>query len=194
MSYARELIDAIQSCSTQRLRQAIAQVQSDADKAVSHLPAVDQAWARQTRNPVNDALPGLGLTALHVAAKAYSAHAHDRALAGVFNQMVRMLLSAGASPFVEVGAVYQEKWVRTQGADGQIEERRAVAIKQHGLTVAQVCQGRVPPALTAWFADLPPERDTLMATHDKSPRAAEVQRRRQMAQARRERLKQAAVA
>lgn len=153
MNSARTLIDAIQSCSTCNLRRAIAQF----------------------KDQVNDELPDLGVTALHVAAKAYATHTHDRVLSGVFNLMVRMLLGAGASPFAEVGTTYKARLLGTAKVQG---------VDSRGLTVAEVCEGKMPPALKEWFANLPTEAECLL-THSDSPRAALVERRRLMAQVRR---------
>ncbi|MFY2764338.1 hypothetical protein [Arenimonas sp. MALMAid1274] len=141
MSHAHELITAVQSCQPARLRAVIAQLQRLADANVKHLRGSERHWQRKTY--LDDRLPGpLDLTALHVAAKGYAAHADDPTLAQVFDTMVQDLLEAGASPWLEVGA--------KQLCGGL--EGKALMTFAAGKTVAEVCDGRMPPSLSAWFA------------------------------------------
>lgn len=143
MSHALTLINAIQTCDRQQLRRAIRQVQAQA--------ALDDANKKRRKNMrsilpnyINDKLAGaLDVTALHVAAKAYSQHAHIPHLARVFNEMVSDLLEAGASPGATVGARYQ---MRQCGA------KMLPVCVDPGQTVAQVCGCNMPPSLANWFA------------------------------------------
>lgn len=157
MNHAHTLILAIQSCEPDRLRQVIAQLDALADQEVSHLVKPEErALAR--RSKINDRVPDLlGLTALHVAAKAYSAHLTDPMLARVFNEMVQDLLDAGASPYAEVGATYKRRWIGGEEIMG---------VEVPGQTVAEVCEGRLPPALMNWFAALRRD-DAPLSGHDK---------------------------
>lgn len=127
-SHAQELILAVQTCIPGRLRAVIEQLDLLAQAEIQHLPEAERLWKRKSY--VNDRLPGMGLTALHLAAKAYSAHTHDPKFAAAFNEMTRDLLAAGASPFLLIG--------------GKGEE---------GMTVAMVCDGKLPPALTEWLSE-----------------------------------------
>lgn len=139
VSHAPQLVSAIQSCSPGRVRSVIAQLKALADYEVKHLTGSDRLWA--LKNHVNDRLSGeLDLTALHLAAKAYSAHTKDRNLASVFNEMVGDLLAAGADPWLEVGA--KSNPCRGLGLN-----------KTQGQTVVEVCEGRIPPALSAWISE-----------------------------------------
>jgi hypothetical protein len=140
VSHAQKLINAIETCEPQRVRTVIAQLQRLAQEEVEHLAPGDQYWER--RCYINDRLPGsLGLTALHVAAKAYASFHQDAALAAVFDTMVADLLDAGAVPWLEVGA--QGVCRSSRG------EPMVVAVP--GKTVLEVCEGRVPPSLAKWF-------------------------------------------
>lgn len=138
-SHAPQLVIAIQSCIAGRVRAVIAQLKALAEDEVKHLKGSDRLWSR--KNYVNDRLSGdLDLTALHLAAKAYSAHTKDRNLASVFNEMVGDLLAAGADPWLEVGA--RSSPCRGLGLN-----------KTQGQTVVEVCEGRIPPALSAWIIE-----------------------------------------
>lgn len=141
MSHAQELITAIQTCNPGRLRAVIERLNLLADDEVKHLAGTEKAWAR--KNYINDRLPGgLDITALHLAAKAYSAHASDKTLGPVFNEMVSDLLAAGAMPWLEVGSKPVKEKV---GATTKIRMTM-------GQTVLEVCEGKMPPALTEWVA------------------------------------------
>ena len=142
MSHAQELITAIQTCVPGRLRAVIDQLNRLADDEVRHLSGSERLWAR--KNYLNDRLPGgLDITALHLAAKSYSEHASDPYLGPVFNEMVSDLLSAGAMPWLEMGA----KPIKVM-VGGVYQSRMGM-----GQTVLEVCDGKVPPALTAWVAN-----------------------------------------
>lgn len=138
MSHAQELILAIQTNNPSRLRAVIDQLQRKANLEVAHISNnMDRAVARPKY--VNDRLPGtLDLTALHVAAKLYATHCSNERLAGIYNEMVADLLEAGAAPSLEIGAVRGKRMVA--GVE-------AITIIKHGLTVAEVCEGKLPPAL-----------------------------------------------
>lgn len=141
MSHAKTLIAAIETCEPRRLRAVIARLEDLAQAEVEHLAPGDQYWER--RCYINDRLPGSqGLTALHVAAKAYASFHQDPALAAVFDTMVADLLHAGAVPWLEVGA--QGVCRSSRG------EPMVVAVP--GKTVLEVCDGRVPPSLARWIA------------------------------------------
>ncbi len=128
---AHILISAIQTCEPAKVAEAIAQLNAQADASVAHIDKADRAWERERINPVRMSMPDMaGLTPLHVAAKAYSAHVHQPKLAAAFNAMVQLLLDAGASPWAAIGA----------------------SAKDPGQTVVQVCQGQVPPSLLGWLA------------------------------------------
>lgn len=149
MSHAQELINAVQSCQVDRLRAVIDQLNRLSDAEVAHLDGNDRLWARKSY--LNDQLEGpLDLTALHVAAKGYAAYKHDSRLASIFNEMVAVLLEAGASPWVEVGATVV---ARPHGNQ-----------RNPGKTVPEVCEGKMPPALSEWIAkecnDLLSDRST----------------------------------
>lgn len=140
MSHAQELITAIQTGIPGRLRAVIEQLSRLSDDEVKHLEGSQRLWSR--KNYVNDRLPGgLDITALHLAAKAYSAHASDARLAAVFNEMVSDLLAAGALPWLEVGS---KPIKETLGG-------REMARMSMGQTVLEVCEGKLPPALSTWI-------------------------------------------
>lgn len=131
MNTAQELINAIQSLKPGLLRIVIARVQRQAGFDLSSLEPA--ARHRIRGNPINARLEGvMDLTALHVAAKAYSAYRNSH-LAPIFNEMVAMLLEAGANPWLEAG----------KATDSRFEPQ--------GLTVAQVCERHIPPALAAFL-------------------------------------------
>lgn len=151
MSHAHKLIAAIETCEPERLRAVIAQLQRLAQEEVEHLAPGDQYWER--RCYINDRLPGsLGLTALHVAAKAYATYHQDPALANAFDTMVSNLLDAGAVPWLEVGA---------QGVS-RSSRGEPVVVAVPGKTVPEVCEGRIPPSLAKWFAV---QREEMGAPH-----------------------------
>jgi hypothetical protein len=154
LSHAHELITAVQSCQPARVRAVIAQLQRLAEAEVQHLNGSQRHWQRKTY--LDDRLPGpLDLTALHVAAKGYAAHADDPTLAQVFDTMVHDLLAAGASPWLEVGA----KELRG-GLEG-----KALMTFVPGKTVAEVCERRMPPSLSVWFAERCLERHNQSRQH-----------------------------
>lgn len=129
MNYAPRLLAAIQTAEPDRLRALLAEIA----RCPGNPPAGEDA------HPVNHRLADpLGLTALHLAAKAYSVHANDPRLADVFNTMVADLLEAGANPLMEMGARWGWTWVGSE---------RIWGIVQRGMTVAEVCERRLPPAL-----------------------------------------------
>lgn len=137
---ANELIFAIQSCNAETLRKALEQANDEADMAVAHLKQRHRKWER--KNPVNERSTLLDVTPLHVASKAFSAHAGNRELSKAFNQMVQMLLDADGNPYLEAGAVMK----RTRVGD------RFVCVYVPGKTAVELCNGVVPPALQAWIA------------------------------------------
>lgn len=126
------LIAAIQSCNTEQLTQEI--------RALT--PHGKTLGGSSTNNPLDQQLPGSRLTALHVAAKAYSHYRHDSNRAFVYNRAVELLLEGGANPYLEAFGTW-----RTTHANG-----RPVRILEGGVTAMEVCQGHAPPALLAWFA------------------------------------------
>lgn len=135
---AHILISAIQTCEPAKVAEAIEQAQTAARIKWDELPHDVQRGLMP--NPVNAAMPGMaGLTALHVAARAYAAHEHDPKLAAAFNAMVQLLLDAGANPWLAVGA----------------------KVGDPGQTVAQVCQGKQPPALKGWLSHYIDDRNWL---------------------------------
>jgi hypothetical protein len=141
-SHAATLITAIQSCNPRVVRDCIQALKAVSEAEVAHLPKPDQrAWGR--KNHINDTWGGLNLTALHVAAKAYSAHCADPRLAQAFDTMVGDLLAAGANPFLEAGGKKQSAW---------INGTRIVGAPDGGQTTVELCEGKVPPALAAHLA------------------------------------------
>lgn len=161
MTPVQQLIQAIQSCSCEQLRQVICNLEEESDQEVRRMQKGDRLWAR--RSKIDDRMPGLGLTALYVAAKAYSAHSQDPKLAQVFDQMVASLLVAGASPFVAIGATYRTRMVPVMSKHSDPEigtflggqklgEREETIVVNPGRTVVEVCEGKLPPSLVNWFA------------------------------------------
>lgn len=135
MNYAPRLIAAIQTAEPDRLRALLAEIA----QIPNCPPAGDDA------HPVNHRLADpLGLTALHVAGKAYAVHADDTRLGDVFNTMVADLLEAGANPLVEMGVKRGWTWVGSE---------RIWGIVGPGMTVAEVCERRLPPSLQKYLAD-----------------------------------------
>lgn len=142
MSHAQELITAIQTYNPGRVRAVIEQLNCLSDDEVKHLTGSERQWTR--KNYINDRLPGgLDIAAIHLASKAYSAHTSDPSLAVVFNEMVKDLLEAGADPMQEVGKKTIKKMM------GGHE----VVTLVPGQTAAELCEGRLPPALKQWFAE-----------------------------------------
>lgn len=139
MTPAQQLINAIQSSQPHRLRAVIETLQRQAGIDLSQVER--QLRHTYSDNPVNDRLPGLDITPLHVAAKAYSAYANDPLHAWIFGEMVRDLINAGANPVAVMGRTSR---LGRNGYDAVDAEE--------GLTVAQVCEGKLPPALAAFFA------------------------------------------
>lgn len=166
---AMKLIEAIQSCDPSQLSKLIATLGSANDREAQ----------------VNSTVPNMqGLTALHVAAKAYSAHSQDAKLAPIFNEMVRLLLEAGANPVMSVGTTYRKQVV----AGFEV-----LSVVNPGQNVIQVCEGRVPPALLEWYANtIDDNRLNGMieaVVHPDSPRARAAERMRNYQRAKRERLR-----
>lgn len=148
MKPAQELINAIQSGHPHRLRAVIEKLQRQAGIDLSQ---VDLQFRHSYKgNPVNDRLPGMDITPLHVAAKAYSAHAHDPLNSWIFGEMVRDLLNAGANPIAVMGRTSR----MARSGYGVVEA-------EEGLTVAEVCEGKLPPALASFFAKFCDDTSTL---------------------------------
>lgn len=125
------------------MQQVIARLKQIAEDEVAALKASkEQRWVR--KNYVDSPLAPLGLTALHVVCKAYSVHHADMHLGGLFDQMASDLLDAGANPYIEIGATYRPQSNR-QGD-------MVLALDKHGQTVAEVCNGIVPPSLKVFYA------------------------------------------
>ena len=142
-SYATDLINAVQSCNARNLQQVIARLKQIAeDDVTAQKTRKDQRWVR--KNYVDSPLAPLGLTALHVVCKAYSVHHGDKHLAGVFDQMASDLLDAGANPYIEIGTKYRPQ----SNCQGDM----VLAVDKHGQTVAEVCNGIVPPSLKVLYA------------------------------------------
>lgn len=127
------LIAAITACNTQQLAQEI-------QALTLQEPTLGGS---STNNPLDQQLPGSRLTALHVAAKAYSHFRHDRNRAFVYNRAVELLLEGGANPYIEALGN-----VTTTYSNG-----KPVRVLDGGVTAMEVCQGHPPPALSAWFAE-----------------------------------------
>ncbi|WP_157173531.1 hypothetical protein [Stenotrophomonas maltophilia] len=94
---------------------------------------------------LNGQLPGSGISALHVAARLYSTNYKDPVRSKKFNEMVEILLTNGASPALTMGKTYRK---------GTLGPNRIIVTDDHGKTVAEVCDKRLPPSLAAWFAAL----------------------------------------
>ncbi len=175
MKPVQQLIQAIQSCDCRKLREAIAELEQNREQETVDVEPINKAWAK--RSLIDDRLTGLGLTALHVAAKAYSAHSQDPQLAQVFNDMVQDLLKAGANPFITIGARYRTRTVavmnKIEGGEignfyggKKIGETQEQVLVDPGLTVIEVCEGKVPPALAQWFVDNIDEINRAKVLHD----------------------------
>lgn len=138
MNTAQELIQAVQSLNPATLRAVIAKHQNLLGFDFSQVEL--GARHRYPANPVNARINGrLDLTALHVAAKAYSAYRHKPHMAKAFDDMVQILLEAGANPYIEAGK-----------AKGSMFDGFSCGA---GLTVAQVCDGHLPPALASFIGE-----------------------------------------
>lgn len=140
MKPAQELINAIQSCQPHLLRAVIEKLQRQAGVDLSQVELRLRHVVKG--NPVNDRLPSMDITPLHVAAKAYAAHVDSPLHAWIFGEMVRDLLNAGANPVAVMGRT--SRMARSGWGVVEAEE---------GLTVAQVCEGKMPPALADFFAE-----------------------------------------
>ena len=152
MTHAQTLIAAVQSGDPAQVRAVLAHLEHLADKHAQTLPLADRGWARPSY--VDDRLPGdLGLTALHVAAKAYGAFLDNPAQAAAFDAMVADLLAAGASPWAEIGA----RGVRTT----PLGQPLMAAVP--GRTVPQECGRRLPPSLVRWIAEHCDDRGTAVS-------------------------------
>lgn len=88
---------------------------------------------------INQPLPQLDVTALHVASRAYAVFFTDAKKRETFNTMVGMLLDAGAD--------YQlcQRSITKGFTHGKSYHR----YEQDGVSVWELCEGRVPPALQA---------------------------------------------
>ena len=147
---AAQLIDAVQSLNPLVLSEAIKQVQVEASPAPLRddrqirlgLTVIANQYDRDRARVavMNTSLGTTGLTALHVACKAYACHPELRS---TFNEMVDLLLKAGASPFVEFGTTYKK------AATGML------VVDRQGQTCAEVCMGAMPPALAQFFKEFP---------------------------------------
>lgn len=116
MTLAETLIHAVQSGDTEELQRAINTVTERVENRGFHAALVNQG------------LSGSDLTALHVACKAYSHYARDPDLARTFDQMVQLLLDAGAVP----------------GKEARIGRER--------ITSVMACEGRIPPSLQNYLS------------------------------------------
>lgn len=126
MKSAQTLIEAVQLGDTNHLAKTIEFLTKHATLSVDR------------RRTVSSALPQTGLTALHVAAKYYAIATNDGQRA-VYNEMIKMLLNAGAEPFAEC------------------------LFGTEKLTPMQVAGGKRPPALVDHISELA-DRD---GGHDK---------------------------
>lgn len=133
---ATGLVEAVQAGSVAKLQQKIAEIQKTAQDE-----AKDYA-GQGTVSYIDAELPNTGgLTALHVACGNYKLHPGSR---GTINTMVELLLAAGANPFKAVGM---------QTKDALVGGRWCRKVVNPGRTIAEVCRGTLPPALTQWLAE-----------------------------------------
>ena len=117
MKSAQTLIEAVQLGDTNHLAKTIEFLTKSAILPV------------ERKRVLSSALPQTGLTALHVAAKYYALAATDGQRA-VYNEMIKMLLIAGAEPFAEC------------------------LFGSEKLTPMQVAGGKRPPALIDHISEL----------------------------------------
>ena len=146
--YATELILAVQSCDPVVLRQTIKRIEEEAEwdwmELYTNPKRGGAAEVARKMNYINSTFGPMGLTALHVAAKGYAAHTQE--YGRVFNEMIRMLVEAGADPCLAFG----QQWKKTLIAGFEV-----LALVDKGRTIAEECKGNIAPALRDAYAALP---------------------------------------
>ena len=151
---AADLIQAVQSCKPELLGQTIQRIEDEAEwewmESYTDPKRGGGSEVARKINYIDSTFGPMGLTALHVAAKGYATHTQD--YGDIFNEMIRMLVEAGADPCL---------------AFGQRREMRPIAgiqvpvLTNPGRTIAEECKGRLAPALLDAYADLPSDTPDL---------------------------------
>ena len=146
--YAVDLIQAVQSCDTDVLRGAIQKIEAEAEwEWMETYTAPGRGGSAEIPRKVNyiDSPFGpMGLTALHIAAKGYAAHTQE--YGQVFNEMIRLLIEAGADPCLAFG---QKRAMRC------VAGIEVPVMVDMGRTIAEECKGHIAPALLEAYAALP---------------------------------------
>lgn len=146
------LFRAIQSGDEDTLRQALEQLRTIAavDEMLHDAQKHASSPAWKAPDLVNETYGELGLTALHLACKAYAVrHSAGQAqVAGVFDAMVQALLDAGACPYLPIGRRLTPRFNPVSG-------RCELSVVDAGRTIAEECGRHQPPALRAWHAAHP---------------------------------------
>lgn len=146
------LFHAIQSGDVNKLRLALEQLRVIASVDELRYDAQRHASSPAWKAPdlVNETYGELGLTALHLACKAFAVRqaGGQAQAAGVFDAMVESLLDAGACPYVPIGRRMAPRF-------NSLSARWEIAVTDVGRTIAEECGRHQPPALRAWHAAHP---------------------------------------
>lgn len=152
--YATDLIQAVQSCDPEVLRSLIKRIEAEAEwEWMEAYTAPGRSGAAEIPRQVNyiDSTFGpMGLTALHVAAQGYAAHTQE--YGQVFNEMIRLLVVAGADPCLSFG---QRRVMRF------VAGIEVPVMVDMGRTIAEECKGKLAPALLDAYAALPSDTPDL---------------------------------
>lgn len=152
--YATDLIQAVQSCDPEVLQGVIQRIEAEAEwewmEAYTAPNRGGAAEVARKMNYVDSTFGPMGLTALHVAAKGYAAHTKE--YGDVFNEMVRLLVNAGADPCLAFG---QKRVMRS------VAGIEVPVMVDMGRTIAEECKGKLAPALLDAYAALPSDTPDL---------------------------------
>ncbi|MGV4839266.1 hypothetical protein ACSMEA_05860 [Stenotrophomonas maltophilia] len=121
MNYSNLLIPAVHTKRLDILKAAVG-------TAVFHMPKHDF---------INDA-DSRGITALALASLTWL-HEEDPKAKAELNAMVAFLLDFKANPYQEIGCVFRKRYAGWHG--------RKEFIREPGKTIAELCNGKLPPAL-----------------------------------------------
>lgn len=92
----------------------------------------------------------MSVTPLHVACKAWANYRHTPAVATCLDQMIKILLDGGASPYMRAAPAFLYKNDFIKGRFGRHPERVTL---DNGPTPLQCCDGHLPPSLAAWVKE-----------------------------------------
>lgn len=126
LQYGYSLVEAIQNADVMQVSSIIEEMHKNMEP-VTFLRSI------------NHLLPNCkNLTAFHIAAKGYQVYRFDAIKSKIYNEICQILLDHSASPYIEIGTVYDISL---------INGKRTFYVKKKGRTILEECNGVCCPAL-----------------------------------------------